>query len=153
MPHHQPAHFTLIQLIHPRLILPLIALTLTSCADRETAPPSATIDFASQIKPILENRCINCHHAGALMGHLNLQSAEQASAERPTGPVIQPGNPDQSPFYIVLTLPVEDQKAMPPESHRIPAEEAALIKRWIEEGATWPSGPEGAIKPLPPLTK
>lgn len=139
--------------LHLWLLLPLVGVLLASCADKKEGAGSTTIDFAATVKPILENRCINCHHAGALMGHLNLQSAAQANAPRPTGPVIKPGKPEESPLYVVLTLPVENQKAMPPESHRIPAEEAALIKRWIEEGAAWPSGAEGAIRPLPPLTE
>jgi hypothetical protein len=40
---------------------------------------------------------------------------------------------------------------MPPEGHQIPVEQIALIKRWILEGADWPEGPEGTVKPSPSL--
>ncbi len=130
-----------------------LALLLASCKPAsESAPPSAAkLDFAADVRPILENRCVNCHHAGALFGHLNIESRAKAFAERPGGPVIIPGEPDKSPFYLVLTLPGENTKAMPPEGHRIPPAEVATIKRWIAEGAAWPEGPDGVVKPLPPI--
>jgi hypothetical protein len=37
---------------------------------------------------------------------------------------------------------------MPPTGHRISPEETALIKRWIQQGATWPSGPDGVVKAI-----
>lgn len=85
------------------------------------------------------------------MGNLNLESRIQAFAARPGGPVILPGEVEKSRLYQVLMLPVEDQKAMPPESHRLPVEELAVIKRWISEGADWPEGAAGQVKVLPPL--
>lgn len=85
------------------------------------------------------------------MGNLNLETRAKAFATRPGGPVIVPGDVETSRFYQVLLLPMEDQKAMPPESHRLPVAELAIIKRWISEGADWPEDATGNVKVLPPL--
>ena len=115
-----------------------------SCQKKAEVKP---VDFVTQIKPLLQARCINCHHSGALFGDLSFESSAIAMQPRKKGPIITPGDPAASHFYIVLTLPDPDKKAMPPTGHRIPNPEVELVKRWIEEGAKWPDGPDGAIKP------
>jgi hypothetical protein len=105
------------------------------------------VDFATQIRPLLESRCVNCHHSGALFGELNLENHTLATKPRKTGAVLVPGKPAESRLYLALTLPEGERTAMPPSGHRIAAEEVALLKRWIEEGAKWPEGPEGTVKP------
>lgn len=112
-------------------------------------PAERPVDFVSQIKPILTARCINCHHSEALFGNLNLENRKRAFAKRPQGPVIVPREPAKSPLYVVLTLPPKKtQKAMPPTGHRIEKEQVELIRLWIEQGADWPNGKPGVIKPL-----
>lgn len=140
--------------------LPLLAALLgafafgLSCQNRpgeapaEAAAAARPVDFVSQIKPLLQGRCINCHHTGALFGDLSFENRALAMQPRKKGPVITPGLATASQLYIVLTLPEPDKKAMPPTGHRIPAEEVELVKRWIEEGAKWPNGPDGVIKPV-----
>ena len=128
----------------------LLMIVVPSC-NHDGGPPAngeAKIDFASQIRPILTNRCINCHHSGALFGNLNLENRSLAFKERPGGPVILPHDPAGSAFLRVLTLPEADRKAMPPTGHRIPDAEVTLIRQWIEQGADWPEGPDGVIKPM-----
>ena len=103
------------------------------------------VDFGRQIKPILADRCVECHHAESMLGDLNLQSGKLSSRKRTGGPVIIPGAPDRSLLLVTLTLPAKDQKAMPATGHRIPMDEVSLIRRWILEGAKWPEGEEGFI--------
>jgi len=105
------------------------------------------VDFVNQIKPILADRCVECHHSESLFGQLNLQSRELMMRKRKGGPVIMPKEPEKSLLYIVLTLPPKEPKAMPATGHRIAKSEMELIRRWIAEGATWPDGKDGAIMP------
>lgn len=109
--------------------------------------PQPKVSFTTQIKPLLEARCVNCHNANALFGDLNLENRDLAFKPRAKGTVIAPGSPDKSPLYLVLTLPEGDRKAMPPTGHRISDEETALIKLWIHQGAEWPTGPDGVVVP------
>jgi Planctomycete cytochrome C len=126
------------------LLIAASAICMTAC---DKTGGNTPVNFVGEIKPLLEARCVNCHHAGALFGELNLENRELAFKPRAKGPVITPGNPDKSPLYLVLTLPEGDRTAMPPTGHRISPEETALIKRWIQQGAIWPTGPDGVIKP------
>ena len=135
---------TLLRVSFAALVIIVPAVWITACGKFGGKP----VSFATEIKPLLEARCVNCHHAGALFGELNIENRELAFKPRPKGPVITPGDPDKSPFYVVLTLPEGDRKAMPPTGHRISPAETALIKSWIQQGAAWPTGPDGVIKPI-----
>ena len=111
------------------------------------AAGDSKVDFVKQIKPILADRCVECHNSETLLGELNLQTRALAFSKRKPGPVIVPKNAEKSMLYLVLTLPAKDKKAMPATGHRIPNEEAYLIRQWITEGAHWPEGKDGAVAP------
>lgn len=104
------------------------------------------VDFVRQIKPIFADRCIECHNSEMLSGELNLQNRELAMKKRKNGPVIVAKDPEKSMLYLVLTLPAAEQKAMPATAHRLPKDDVRTIRRWIEEGASWPDGKDGAIQ-------
>jgi mono/diheme cytochrome c family protein len=120
-------------------ILGLLAVTSLSAAE------DSPVDFVKQIKPILADRCVECHNAETLLGELNLQNRELAFRKRKAGPAIVPGAPEKSMLYLALTLPPKDKKAMPATGHRIPKDEVATIRQWIAEGAKWPEGKEGVV--------
>lgn len=122
----------------PRLAM---CLFLAAAASAEEPP----VDFVRQIKPILADRCVECHHAESMLGDLNLQSRKLAMRKRTGGPVLVPGSAERSLLLLTLTLPAKDKKAMPATGHRIPMDEVSLIRRWIQEGVKWPEGEEGFI--------
>ncbi len=125
----------------PILFASLIAASVVSAVEDKP------VDFVKQIKPVFEERCVECHNSTTLLGELNLQNRELAMKKRNAGPVIVPGEPDRSPLLLTLNLPSTDKKAMPATGHRIPEADVALIRRWIKEGAKWPEGAAGAIHP------
>ncbi|WP_395747100.1 c-type cytochrome domain-containing protein [Prosthecobacter sp.] len=125
----------------------VLAVCLLTIATALQAADDAPVDFIKQIKPILADRCVECHNSETLLGELNLQTRALAFAKRKAGPVIVPKNADKSMLYLVLTLPPKDKKAMPATGHRIPKDEMNLIRQWISEGAAWPEGRDGAITP------
>ncbi|MDI1311275.1 c-type cytochrome domain-containing protein [Prosthecobacter sp.] len=109
------------------------------------AAGDSPVDFVKQIKPILAARCVECHNSETLLGELNLQTRALAFEKRKAGPVIVPKNAEKSMLYLVLTLPARDTKAMPATGHRIPKDEISTIRQWIDEGANWPEGEDGAV--------
>jgi hypothetical protein len=123
----------------------LTTVVLASCGDSKTQ--LGKVDFATQIKPLLESQCVNCHQSGALMGNLNLENHALATKAHPHGDVIKPGDPEHSLLYRVLTLPEVEKQAMPPGGHRIEKEKVELIKLWITQGAVWPDGAGGVVRP------
>lgn len=120
--------------------LAVSATTLLAAGD----PP---VDFVKQIKPILADRCVECHNSETLLGDLNLQTRALAFEKRKAGPVLVAGSPEKSMLYLALTLPPKDKKAMPATGHRIPKDEVSTIRQWITEGANWPEGKDGVITP------
>ncbi len=119
-------------------VLGLVPAALHAAED----PP---VDFVKQVKPILADRCVECHNSETIFGELNLQNRELAFRKRKTGPAIVAGSPEKSMLYLALTLPPKDKKAMPATGHRIPKDEVNTIRQWIAEGAKWPEGKDGAI--------
>jgi mono/diheme cytochrome c family protein len=124
-------------------LLSVVAIVFVSGLNLSAAEPP--VDFVKQIKPLIAERCVECHHSESMLGDLNLQSRKLAFGKRSGGPVIAPGQPARSLLYIALTLPPKEKKAMPATGHRIPKDEVELIRRWIEEGAKWPEGEEGFV--------
>jgi hypothetical protein len=117
-------------------------LSLTTVLHAADEPP---VSFVKQVKPILADRCVECHNSETLFGELNLQSRELAFRKRKLAPAIVPGEPEKSMIYLALTLPPKDKKAMPATGHRIPKDEAYIIRQWIKEGAQWPEGKDGFV--------
>ena len=130
-----------------------LRVTCLSAAMILNAAGDPSVDFVKQIKPILADRCVECHNSETLLGELNLQTRALAFEKRKAGPVIVLKNAEKSMLYLVLTLPPKDLKAMPATGHRIPKDEVNLIRQWITEGAHWPEGKDGAITPQHKKTK
>ncbi|HUF64049.1 MAG TPA: c-type cytochrome domain-containing protein [Verrucomicrobiales bacterium] len=92
------------------------------------------VDFASDVAPILRNRCLECHGPEETKGDLRLDSRAAALKGGSSGAVIVPGNSDDS-YLIVL---VEDGE-MPPKGDPLTAGEIATLRKWIDQGAEWSS--------------
>lgn len=140
----------------PQLFLAAVAAAaasaLAACSgEPPETPPAGGGDselFVTSVKPILEANCVGCHHSGSLLGDLNLESAARALTPGPKGAFIVPGQPGASLLYIVLDLDREDTNAMPPDRHRLPANQRRTIHDWIEAGAPWPDGEAGRLRPM-----
>jgi len=132
--------------MNTKLILAAIAAAFT--ATTATAQ-DGSVDFEKQILPILKAKCFKCHEKehednGKIKkpkGGLRLDSAAaitKGGKEYP-GETVVASKPDASWLLKTTTLPESDELAMPPEGKgdRVTAEEQALIKKWIESGASF----------------
>ena len=99
------------------------------------------VDFESQIKPLLSDRCFACHgpDENARKADLQLHTREGAFAKLDNDlEVITPGKPLASELYRRITATDPDDLMPPPEAKRkLSAGEKELIRRWIEQGAEW----------------
>ncbi|MCM8526008.1 MAG: DUF1553 domain-containing protein [Lentisphaeraceae bacterium] len=105
------------------------------------------VSFSEQIRPLLNRNCTGCHGGVKEAGGFSLLYKEKAFGKTHHGIGIVPGKPSESMLYKVITSPPEifdhNKKKnrrlehMPMEKEPLSAEEIALIKRWIEEGAVW----------------
>ncbi len=147
-------------------ILAFLAVTFNGCAQPESPPPAGMpsgksplaatatspyaggkVNFVRDIKPIFELRCINCHNRKVLHGRMSLESRETAFGNSPTGAFIVPGNPEASVLFQNVVAHKTRENAMPPVGVRPLKHEKDLIYAWIKEGADWPAGKSGRIKP------
>jgi len=108
----------------PLLIFLLVVQAVDAVAD-------APVNFEEHVRPILKTYCMDCHGGQAeLKAELDLRLRRFIVTGGETGPAIVPGKPDQS----LLLRQVKSGK-MPPTEKKVPAEQVAVIERWIVAGA------------------
>jgi len=101
---------------------------------------AAEVDFRRDIEPILIENCYECHGPKTRKGDLRLTNRDDAFSPGQLGtPVIEPGRSDLSPL-IDLIRSADATERMPKERSPLSAAQIELIRRWIDEGATWPDG-------------
>ena len=93
--------------------------------------------FESKIRPVLAERCYQCHggDAAKIRGGLILLDAEGVRAGGDSGAVIVPGSPEDS--LMIEALHYEGLTQMPPDG-KLPAHVIADFEQWIRRGAPDP---------------
>lgn len=101
------------------------------------------IDYNKDIYPIFEKYCVGCHTEDDASGGLVMESFDALMAGGEHGAVITAGVPDSSRLLQMASGNLEP--VMPPDDMEGPNEdELELIRNWIEQGA---SGPTGTSEP------
>ena len=127
----------------------LAACVLGAAAAHAQAP--APVSFSKDIAPILIKSCQACHGTADPKGGyqvVNFTAAMKAgdSAAAPATPM----KLDDSEIFRLVSSQDKDER-MPKDGDPLPAEQVALIKRWIEEGAKFDGpDPNAAIASLVP---
>lgn len=98
---------------------------------------AADIDFERQIRPLLVERCGDCHGADTQESSLRLDVKHRALKGSDFGPVILPGKANESELIHRITTS-DEKKVMPSDGDRLTAVEVALLEKWINAGAAWP---------------
>ena len=109
----------------------LSGLVLTS----EAAGARQTVDFASQVWPIVEERCVSCHGPVDQFNDLRMDSAEALLKGGRGGAIIVPGKPEESTMFTRVNLPPDDLDLMPAEGDPLTEEEVEILRQWIAQGA------------------
>ena len=95
------------------------------------------IEFERDIQPILSRRCLHCHGPVQASGGLRLDRRELALKGSEAGPVIIPG--DSSGSRLIQAVSGTGGLAMPLQGEPLSADQIALLRYWIDQGAPWPS--------------
>ncbi len=100
--------------------------------------------FEKSVRPLLEERCIECHSAakGKTKGGLALDNAAAVLKGGETGPALVAGAPEKSLLFKAVTYSDPDLK-MPPDNKRLSPEQVAILQEWVRGGAYDPR--EGRI--------
>jgi len=121
---------------------PILFVILAGGLSLPAAGTDHKVDFAREIKPILEGACVQCHGPDKQKGKLRLDSKEAWLKGGENGPVFTPGDPAKSDFFQRIAMAENQDDVMPPKGkadHLTPAQ-IDRMKRWITEGADWPEG-------------
>jgi len=105
-----------------------------------------TVDFSTEVKPILNKHCISCHGGVKKNGGFSVLFEEEALAITESGkPAIVPGSPKQS--ELIARLFEEDpERKMPYHRPSLTKEEIRKLEKWIKQGAKW--GEHWAYQPV-----
>ncbi len=139
-------------------LLPLAALA--------AEPPKSTpipipvlkkkVSFQSDVLPILKRNCLACHNSTDAEGDLVLETPSAILKGGERSGIVDLKKPSQS--LLLTTAARETKPFMPPRNNKVGAEalkpqELAILKAWIEQGATGTvSAKAGPVRwrPLPP---
>ena len=137
----------------PRRRLALVAASATAllgCGGAEPLPER--ISFNRHIRPILSNSCLPCHgpDGNARQADLPLDVREIALSDRDGVRAIVPGDPAGSELVRRIRHPDPEQRMPPRESERtLSPQQAAVLERWIEQGAVNDSPITGEARAAP----
>ncbi|HVM87873.1 MAG TPA: DUF1553 domain-containing protein [Puia sp.] len=108
-----------------------------------------TVDFNTQVKPILNKKCITCHGGVRRKGGFSVLFRSDALAKTESGKLaIIPGDPEHSEMIRRLTVK-DPEERMPYKHEALSKDEIHILKKWIKEGAPW--GEHWAYMALKPV--
>ncbi|MCI0456857.1 MAG: PSD1 and planctomycete cytochrome C domain-containing protein, partial [Gemmataceae bacterium] len=119
------------------LLLAFVLAVCTRSGRAEEPPPSREHlqFFEAKVRPLLVNRCHQCHGAQKQSKGLRLDSGAAIRAGGDSGPALVPGKPHES--LLIRAIHHEGPK-MPPKV-KLPPEEIAILTQWVTLGAPWPA--------------
>ncbi|MEO8129273.1 MAG: DUF1549 domain-containing protein, partial [Bryobacteraceae bacterium] len=104
--------------------------------------------FTSAIRPLLEQKCVSCHHSGAgKASGLDLTSREKLLEGGDHGPVVALDNPESSVLVARLRHTAKGA-GMPLNQPQLPDESIAKVTAWLREGAHYDAPIEVAKGPV-----
>ncbi|HEY5314417.1 MAG TPA: DUF1553 domain-containing protein [Pirellulales bacterium] len=111
------------------------AMLLASASPSKADQP---VDFATEIQPIFNRHCYQCHGPDKQRSGFRLDQRAAALAGGDLGEAIVAGRSADSPLVTYITGG-DPQMQMPPEGPRLSAAEIGRVKLWIDQGARWPA--------------
>ncbi len=97
--------------------------------DKAGSPGGKPVSFKDEVAPILVSKCGVCH-VSATRGKFSMASYEVLMQGPAAGKVVFPGAATGSRIIEVI-----EGGDMPPNGGKVPPEQLATLKRWIEQGA------------------
>ncbi|MEX2025764.1 MAG: DUF1549 domain-containing protein, partial [Pirellulaceae bacterium] len=114
-------------------------LSATALIAQDPAADKDGIDFfEKKIRPVLVQRCYECHSSKAkeLEGGLSLETREAVLKGGDQGPAVVPGELDKS--LLIRAIRYGDSELQMPPKEKLPAEVIADFEAWVKRGAPDP---------------
>jgi WD40 repeat protein len=98
--------------------------------------------FAQKVAPILAQRCLACHDAKTAKGRFNVETFAALMRGGESGAELMPGKSAESNLVNLI-----EDGTMPQDADPLSKQEIAVIRKWIDTGATLDAG----LNPADPL--
>ncbi len=129
------------------IVLLLLAVPAVAGAGEEQAATAPQQQFfADQVRPILVERCWECHGEEVQESGLRLDSRQSLLAGGSSGKaLVSAGKTDES--YLWQVLQHTESVAMPPDE-KLPDNEIAILSTWIGMGLPWSGDVSAGDEPM-----
>src|SRR5438105_1902387 len=117
------------------LTICLLAAPTLALAQERGPEEAARKFFETSVRPVLANRCFQCHGPEMQKGKLRVDSLAAILRGGRSGTALQAGKPDES--LLVRAIRHDGPVQMPPKM-KLPAKEIADLTLWVKMGAPWP---------------
>ncbi len=125
------------------LVVSLGLLVLAFASRQSPGATGESVDYTRDIKPIFHANCTMCHGPDKSRAGLRLDTAALALKGGTDGKVIVPGKSAESKLYRAVSG--KGEISMPKDRPRLPEKQIALLKAWIDQGATAPKDEVAAV--------
>jgi len=125
----------------------LFSVVLVALSTQVASCGRGEVSFATNVQPILKERCLECHNSGGEGAAASDYSVvDYASVMKGTkfGPVVVPGSSISSSLYLVVAGKTAPEIRMPPHHSEayaegrgdsLSADELETLAAWIDQGA------------------
>lgn len=113
----------------------LFGVALLACFQQAMAEDAARVSYRRQVWPILQQQCQGCHQPAKPLGGLALTSHARLLQGGESGAAVVAGKPDESPLLVEISPHEGKPPAMPKDKPPLSADQVALIRAWIAQGA------------------
>jgi hypothetical protein len=111
------------------------ALVLIPTLPARSDEPAKDEFFEKQVRPLLIERCLECHGDKKPKAGLRLTSRANLLKGGDSGPAAVEGQPEES--LIIQAIRYDDEPKMPPKG-KLKDQEIAVLTRWVAMGLPWP---------------
>ena len=96
---------------------------------------AADVEFARDVRPLLQKHCFRCHGERKQEAGLRLDVRRRALAGGDSGPAIVPGKTEGE---LLKRITTRDEKHVMPPGDPLADADIATLRAWIDQGAKWP---------------
>lgn len=122
---------------YKKLLLTLLVVIIITASAFIINAHNASIDFNTQVKPILNKNCITCHGGVRRQANFSLLFRTEALKKTKSGKyAIVPGHAEKS--EMIRRVKLNDPEDRMPYKHTpLKKEEIEILTKWIDQGAKW----------------
>lgn len=106
--------------------------TAIGMASQEPFSEEGLSFFEKEVRPLLIDRCLECHGEEKQKGGLRLDARDWVLQGGDTGPAVVPGKPDQS--LLLTAVRYEDPHLQMPPENPLKEAEVKILEAWIARG-------------------